>query len=50
LEHPRYEDFDYTYETGYRFQYLGNGFSTREELGKNTTWYFDEPEAGYDDY
>lgn len=38
----------YIYLTGNRFQYLGNGFSTREGPSKGTTWYFDAPEEGFD--
>ncbi|KAH0845712.1 putative sterigmatocystin biosynthesis monooxygenase stcW [Fonsecaea pedrosoi] len=42
LERPKFEDFDYTYDTGNRFQFLGNGFSTREEEGADQTWYLDQ--------
>lgn len=47
LEDIRGEDYNYAYWTGNRFQYLGNGFSTKEAEGQDTTWYFDEPEKGY---
>jgi cation diffusion facilitator CzcD-associated flavoprotein CzcO len=30
MERPKFEDFDYQYEGGNRFRYLGNGFSSRE--------------------
>ncbi|KAH8662541.1 cyclohexanone monooxygenase [Xylariales sp. PMI_506] len=50
LQKARLEDWEYTYLTANRFQYLGNGFSTKEAPGLDTTWYFDEPEMGYDLY
>ena len=50
LSQPRYEDWDFTYQTNNRFQYLGNGFSVRETPGMDTTRYFDYPEEGYCDY
>ncbi|KAK2469129.1 hypothetical protein H9L39_19227 [Fusarium oxysporum f. sp. albedinis] len=44
LREPRWEDFDYTYFTGNRFQFFGNGY-TQEDLDQvNLTWYFDVPE------
>ncbi|KAI1630479.1 cyclohexanone monooxygenase [Exophiala viscosa] len=46
----RYEDFDFTYMTNNRFQYLGDGFSTKETVGKDNAWYFDDPEEGYRPY
>lgn len=42
MERPKFEDFEYEYDTGNRFQYLGNGFSTREEDSSDSTWYLDE--------
>lgn len=50
LDQPRYEDFEYTYLTANRFQYLGNGLSTREEDLSQTAYYFDNPDAGYTNY
>jgi hypothetical protein len=50
LDEPRYEDFEFTYETKNRFQYLGNGFSSRESDGLDTAWCFDDPESGYKNY
>lgn len=50
MQHIRFEDFEYTYCSPNRFQYLGHGFSTKEEPGLDTTWYFDAPEEGYNDY
>jgi hypothetical protein len=40
LERFRGEDFEFTYEDGQRFGYLGNGFSTKELAGGgDPTWY-----------
>lgn len=50
LQDIRYEDWEYTYLTNNRFQYLGDGFSTMELPGKDNVWYFDSPEDGYRDY
>jgi hypothetical protein len=50
LDDPRYEDFDFTYFTENRFQYLGNGFSTKEAPENDIAWYFDDPEEGYRSY
>lgn len=50
IENPRYEDWIMTYETDNRFEYLGNGFSVREQEGLDTTWYLNEPDKGYGDY
>ncbi len=44
LEEFRGEDYDYVYFSENMFQYLGNGFSTREEKGQNQTWYLDQPD------
>ncbi|KAH8590837.1 hypothetical protein B0O99DRAFT_654712 [Bisporella sp. PMI_857] len=45
LENPRWEDFEWRREVKNRFQYLGNGFSTKEAPGENSTWYWDSPDA-----
>ncbi|ANB13681.1 hypothetical protein AWJ20_4624 [Sugiyamaella lignohabitans] len=44
MQTPRYEDYDYAYQTDNRFQYLGIGRSRREYEGKDLGWYvaFDE--------
>ncbi len=47
LEQPKAEDYDYTYFSQNRFEYLGNGFSTRELEGRDQTWYLDRPDALY---
>lgn len=40
VERFRGEDFEYVYDEGKRFGYLGNGFSTKElEAGEDKTWY-----------
>jgi hypothetical protein len=49
LDEPRYEDYEYKYLTDNRFQYLGNGFSTKEDE-EDVAYYFDNPEAGYHSY
>lgn len=43
LEDPRWEDFEWRRESRNRFQYLGNGFSTKE--GEDPTWYLDRPDV-----
>lgn len=41
LRHPRFEDFDIRYCNGLnRWQFLGNGFSTREFDGRDFTNYW----------
>lgn len=47
MERPKFEDYKYEYDTGNRFQYLGNGFSTREGEGGDNTWYLDEVEPRF---
>ncbi|KAL0935781.1 monooxygenase [Colletotrichum truncatum] len=45
LETFRGEDWEYTYlKPKNRFQYLGNGFSTKENSGEDSTWYLDHPD------
>jgi len=36
---PRYEDFEIEYESDNPFEYFGNGFSTRDFDGTDSTWY-----------
>ncbi|PWY84381.1 cyclohexanone monooxygenase [Aspergillus eucalypticola CBS 122712] len=50
MDDIRYEDWEYTYFSNNRFQYLGNGFSIREDPGKDTTDYLALPDKGYRDY
>ena len=46
LKEVRYEDYNITYRSNNRYQYLGNGY-TAEELNPNgnPVWYFDDPEV-----
>ncbi|KAI8165834.1 FAD-binding monooxygenase moxY [Colletotrichum sp. SAR 10_70] len=45
LENFRGEDWDYTrVNKQNRFQFLGNGFSTKELGDEDATWYLDEPD------
>jgi hypothetical protein len=48
LDQPRIEDFIWTSMDRNMFSYLGNGFTTREEEGKDTTYYFDNPDEGFE--
>lgn len=50
LERPKFEDYEYTYLTSNRFQYLGDGFSTREEEGEDSTWFLENPDAHFNYY
>ncbi|KAF9895312.1 hypothetical protein FE257_000216 [Aspergillus nanangensis] len=40
LQNPRYEDYDISYITENRFNYLGDGFHVREYDGRDLTWYY----------
>ncbi|PSN63199.1 cyclohexanone monooxygenase [Corynespora cassiicola Philippines] len=43
LKHVRWEDYDLTYRTGNRFQFLGNGFTyTEQNPDGDPVWYFDD--------
>lgn len=45
LDGFRGEDWEFTYlNSENRFQYLGNGFSTRESGDDDPTWYLDDPD------
>jgi hypothetical protein len=48
LETARLEDWQWTPFNKNRFGYLGNGFSTKEENGRDLSWYFNAPEEGYE--
>ncbi|CZR66978.1 related to steroid monooxygenase [Phialocephala subalpina] len=49
MTNPRYEDWEWTRLNPLnRFAYLGNGFSVREGAGRDLTWYFDDPDVGYE--
>ncbi|KAK1636390.1 flavin-binding monooxygenase [Colletotrichum phormii] len=46
LENFRGEDWDYVYERKRnRFAYLGNGLSTKELDGSDSTWYLNDPDG-----
>jgi hypothetical protein len=47
LEEPRYEDYEWEKMQKNRFAYLGNGFSVKEADGRDSTYYFDDPDFGY---
>ncbi|RSL99848.1 hypothetical protein CEP52_009501 [Fusarium oligoseptatum] len=40
LQTPRWEDFEMEYQLENRFNYLGDGFHTREYDGTDLTWYY----------
>ncbi|RSL56946.1 hypothetical protein CEP54_008552 [Fusarium duplospermum] len=40
LQIPRWEDFEMEYQSENRFNYLGDGFHTREYDGTDLTWYY----------
>lgn len=48
LDEPRYEDYEWQRLNSNRFSYLGNGFSVKEAEGKDSTYYFDNPDDGYE--
>ena len=44
LKIPRYEDYDITYRTNNRFQFMGNGYTETEmSIDGDPVWYFDDP-------
>ncbi|KAI8396552.1 hypothetical protein FOFC_21100 [Fusarium oxysporum] len=47
LQEPRWEDWEWTsVSKANRFDYLGNGYSTWEESGKDISWYLDDADSG----
>ena len=48
LENMRFEDWEWETFSHNRYAYLGNGFSTKEDAGRDSTWYFDNPDEGYE--
>ncbi|OBT89187.1 hypothetical protein VE02_01661 [Pseudogymnoascus sp. 03VT05] len=48
LDDIRLEDWKWTGWNRNRFGYLGNGFSVKERSGRDLSWYFNAPEAGYE--
>lgn len=44
LKTPRYEDYDITYRTNNRYQFMGNGYTETEiSIDGDPVWYFDDP-------
>lgn len=44
LKKVRYEDYDITYRSENRFQFMGNGYTeTETDPDGNPVWYFDDP-------
>ena len=44
LKTPRYEDYEITYKTENRFQFMGNGYTETEiDVNGDPVWYFDDP-------
>ncbi|KKY20773.1 putative steroid monooxygenase [Phaeomoniella chlamydospora] len=48
LGNIRHEDWEWKTVQRNRWAFLGNGFSVREGGGRDLTWYFDQPEEGYE--
>ena len=48
LDNPRFEDYNWTPFDKNRFFYLGNGFSTKETEERDLTYYFDNPDEGFE--
>lgn len=48
LDEPRLEDYEWSTFSKNRFGYLGNGFSIREAEGRDSTYYFDNPDEGFE--
>lgn len=48
LTEPRWEDWEWERVSENRFSYLGNGWTTWEEKGKDLSYYLDDPDAGFE--
>lgn len=48
LDNLRLEDYDWVSWSRNRFAYLGNGFSIKEQAGKDISYYLDNPEEGFE--
>lgn len=48
LQEPRYEDYEWERTGRNRFSFLGNGFSVKEDTKRDTTWYFNNPDEGFE--
>ncbi|KAH7127790.1 putative MoxY [Dactylonectria estremocensis] len=49
LETPRWEDFEIKHHSDNIFNYLGDGFHTREYDGSDLTWYYGPSELSFPD-
>jgi len=44
LREVRYEDYEITYRSANRFQFMGNGYTECElDPERDAVWYFDDP-------
>jgi hypothetical protein len=41
LEQPRFEDYNITYRSRNRFEFMGNGFAELEVTGGDLAWYLE---------
>lgn len=48
LLEPRWEDYKWTPESNNRFAYLGNGWCTMDEDGKDKSWYLCNVDEGFE--
>lgn len=48
LQEPRWEDWKWTLIGKNSFSYLGNGFCSADETGRDKAWYMANPDLGYE--
>ncbi|PCG89354.1 Hypothetical protein PENO1_105180 [Penicillium occitanis (nom. inval.)] len=48
LLNPRYEDWEWKPLSKNRFAYMGNGTSVLEQEGRDSTWYINDANSGYE--
>lgn len=48
LLNPRFEDWKWTPLSNNRFAYMGNGTTVLEREGRDTTWYINDANSGYE--
>jgi hypothetical protein len=48
MSNPRWEDYNFTYFKGNRYNYWGNGITSREKSGGDLAWYLSERGISYD--
>ncbi|KAJ5414816.1 hypothetical protein N7509_000150 [Penicillium cosmopolitanum] len=48
LLNPRYEDWEWKSLSRNRFAYMGNGVSVLEQEGRDSTWYINDANCGYE--